>query len=427
MRIWLLSEHADPLEPQGGADAGGQNVHVAALAAGLVRRGHTVTVFTRLADAGSARRESAEGYTLERVPAGPVTRLDKDELLPHMPEWGDRLHARRRRDEEGGRGPDVVHAHFWMSGIAGLRAVLGSSVPLVQTFHALGSVKRREQLTADTSPDTRVALERRLCRAVDGVIATCRDEVRELGLLGLPAGRVDVVPCGVDTGLFRPAPPRADDAAPRLLALGRLVPRKGVDDVVRALADVRTAGVRLTVAGGPQTCATTDPVADAEVARLREVARRHGVADRVRFVGAVPRSDVPALLRAHDAVVTAPWYEPFGIVPLEAMAAGRPVVGTAVGGLLDTVAPEVGVLVPPRSPQALAAAIDRALAEPLRSSAFRAGPRLVRAHYTWDTVAAATEDVYRRVVDRSAPSAAATDSPAPIRQPPHRANEEVAR
>lgn len=390
MKVSLVSEHADPLAVLGGADAGGQNVHVDELAAGLAARGHDVTVHTRLDSPTAARRAtSPRGYVVERVPAGPPTEVPKDELLPFVRELGDRLRA--RWDAEP---PDVVHAHFWMSGLAALRATTGTGVPVLQTFHALGSVKRREQREADTSPPARVDLERRLCRDVDHVVATCRDEVRELRRLGLAEGRESVVPCGVDPDHFRPLPaPRHD--RPVLLALGRMVARKGVDDVVRALPDL--PGAELVVAGGPPADGLD---VDPEVARLRRCAARLGVADRVRFVGGVAHDDVPALVAACDVVVATPWYEPFGIVPLEAMACGRPVVGTAVGGLLDTVVPgETGELVPPHRPDLLARALAPLLADPERRAAYgAAGRRRVLDRFTWDRVVDDHVDVYRRVL-----------------------------
>lgn len=391
MRIALVSEHANPLATVGGVDAGGQNVHVAALAGGLVERGHDVTVFTRRDSAATPTRVTApEGYVVEHVPAGPPTDVPKDELLQHMPAFADHLEA-RWRDEPF----DVVHAHFWMSGLASVEAARASGVPVLQTFHALGTVKRRHQGSRDTSPATRIPLERRLCRTVDRVIATCSDEVAELGAMGLPPWRASVIPCGVDTDAFRPVRvPRqvaGSDDRHRLLVIGRLVERKGVGNVIEALG--RLPGVELMVAGGPAgELLDTDP----EVARLRVLAQRHGVADRVRFLGSVGRPDVPALMASSDVVVAVPWYEPFGIVPVEAMACGRPVVGSAVGGLLDTVVPGVtGELVPPRRPDLLAPVLRDLLADPERRTAYgRAGRARAVETYQWRQVVAATEDVY---------------------------------
>src|SRR5690606_27731947 len=323
MKIAMISEHASPLAALGGVDAGGQNVHVASLATQLGAQGHRVEVFTRRDDASLPERVPlARGVDVVHVDAGPPVPVPKDDLLPHMDAFG--AHLLRRWIEPGPR-PDVVHAHFWMSGIAGLLSAPAVGVPLVQTFHALGSVKRRHQGAHDTSPAERVARERLLCRAVDRVVATCADEVAELVALGADPDRIDVVPCGVDLGRFLPATDRTDHlhrepGRLRLLSVGRLVERKGVDTVIEALALL--PGAELVVAGGPGADALDH---DPEVRRLRGVADATGVTGRVRFVGSVTQDEVRALMHAADAVVCDPWYEPFGIVPLEAAACGRPV------------------------------------------------------------------------------------------------------
>jgi glycosyltransferase involved in cell wall biosynthesis len=391
MRIALVSEHASPLAALGGVDAGGQNVHVAALAAGLARSGHEVTVYTRRdSPGGPARVEVADGYTVERVLAGPPTEVPKDDLLPFMDGFGDRLRERWLEEPV-----DLVHAHFWMSGLAALRATRDLDVPVVQTFHALGSVKRREQGRADTSPSSRIDDERRLCREVTHVVATCSDEVEELRALGLATGRASIIPCGVDVRRFRPGPSgERTDGRHRLLVIGRLVERKGVGNVIEALATIPDA--ELVVAGGPRADALE---ADPEVHRLRRLARRLGVEDRVRFLGSVAAADVPELVGSSDVVVAVPWYEPFGIVPLEAMACARPVVGTAVGGLLDTVVPGLtGELVAPRRPAELARVLRELLDDPARRASYgRAGRRRAVELYDWRQVVARTETVYHAV------------------------------
>jgi glycosyltransferase involved in cell wall biosynthesis len=397
MKIDLVSEHASPLAAIGGVDAGGQNVHVAALAAGLAQRGHDVTVHTRRDDESLPdRMVTQDGYNVVHIPAGPPRELPKDDLLQHMPRF-----ARELRRHWAAHPPDVVHAHFWMSGLASVEAAasLLSPMPVLQTFHALGSVKRRHQGAADPSPPDRIDLERGLCRDVAHVVATCTDEVFELRRLGLPSDRVSIVPCGVDTAVFAPRGPVAPRTGrPRLLVLGRLVERKGQDDAVRALRAVPDA--ELVVVGGPPREALD---ADPEVRRLRAIAAEAGVADRLVFAGAVPRSDVPAWVRSADVVLAVPWYEPFGITPLEAMACGRPVVATAVGGLVDTVADGVtGDLVPPRDPERLGKVLAALLADDERRAAYgAAGVKRVRARYRWSRVVADTESVYRQVLTRS--------------------------
>ena len=333
--------------------------------------------------------QAPEGYLVEHVPAGPPTEVPKDDLLPHMDEMA--AHLQKRWSDDA---PDVVHAHFWMSGVAATEAATPLQLPVLQTFHALGTVKRRYQGDRDTSPGGRIAMESRLCRTVDRVIATCRDEVVELAALGLDPLSASVVPCGVDVDHFTPGEGAARER-PTLLVVGRLVERKGVADVVAALAEL--PGVDLLVAGGPPADGL---VVDPEAVRLRELAEENGTADRLHLIGGVARSDMPALLRSADIVVAVPWYEPFGIVPLEAMACGRPVVGSAVGGLLDTVVPGVcGELVPPRRPDLLAAALRELLDDPARRAAYgEAGVRRVRARYGWDRVCAETEQVYAGVL-----------------------------
>jgi glycosyltransferase involved in cell wall biosynthesis len=396
MRIDMVSEHASPLAAIGGVDAGGQNVHVAALAAGLVHRGHRVTVYTRRDDEALPERVALQdGYEVVHVTAGPPRELPKDDLLQHMPAF-----ARVLRGRWAQRPPDVVHAHFWMSGLASVEAAasLLTPVPVLQTFHALGSVKRRHQGAADTSSPDRIDLERGLCRDVAHVVATCTDEVFELRRLGLPRDRVSIVPCGVDTDAFTPSGPVAPRTdRKRLLVLGRLVERKGQDDAVRALPLVPDA--ELVVVGGPPTDALDG---DPEVCRLRGIAADLGVADRLVFTGSVARADVPSWVRSADVVLAVPWYEPFGITPLEAMACARPVVATAVGGLVDSVADGVtGDLVPPRDPERLGEVLAALLADDERRAAYgEAGVRRARERYRWSRVVADTENVYRQVLAR---------------------------
>jgi glycosyltransferase involved in cell wall biosynthesis len=297
--------------------------------------------------------------------------------------------------------PDVVHAHFWMSAWASARACRRLSLPLLVTFHALGSVKRRYQGPADTSPLNRIRVEVAVASAAQRIVATTTDEVRELGLLRIPSAKVSIVPHGVDLEHFTPDGTR--DSSPstperrsryRLLSVGRLVPRKGYDIAIEAMTWLPEA--ELLIAGGAH--AMPEPEHD----RLVAVAERFGMADRVRLIGWVARADMPALLRSADLVVCSPWYEPFGIVPLEAMACGVPVVASAVGGILDTVVDSVtGALVPPRDPATLAEVIGTLLASPSRRAELaRAGLQRVRSHYSWDGVAADTAAAYQQAARR---------------------------
>ncbi|BCL23831.1 glycosyltransferase [Streptomyces tuirus] len=395
MRIAMVSEHASPLAALGGVDAGGQNVYVARLSEELARRGHDVTVYTRRDAADLPDRVALPGgAVVEHVPAGPAAPVPKDELFPHMPAFGAWLARAWARER-----PDVVHAHFWMSGLASRIGAHPHGVPVVQTFHALGTVKRRHQGRLDTSPPERVGVERQIGRGCARVLATCTDEVHELADMGVPPGQVSVVPCGVDAGHFRPgAAPGgvpARRARHRLLACGRLVPRKGYDQAVRALA--RIPDTELLIAGGPPAGLLDE---DPEAQRLRRLARSAGVADRVRMLGAVDPAAMPALIGSADLVLCTPVYEPFGIVPLEAMACGVPVVATDVGGHRDSVADGVtGRLVAPQDPGAVAAVVRELLGhDALRRRQGAAGRERVLAHYTWRRVADGVQQVHHQVL-----------------------------
>jgi len=398
MKIAMVSEHASPLAALGGVDAGGQNVHVAALATEMARQGADVVVHTRRDDPRLPQRVPlAPGVEVDHVPAGPPAALPKDELLPYMDAFAADLAAQWREDP-----PDLVHAHFWMSGHAALMAARELGIPVVLTFHALGVVKRRYQGEADTSPPERLAIERELLRRADHVVATCTDEVFELVRLGGARGRLTAIPCGVDLGLFSPQGRRARrrPGMRRIVCVGRLVERKGVGNAISALAAL--PDTELVVVGGPPRAQLgTDP----EARRLRALAEEAGVAGRVELRGRKGRADVAALLRSADAAVCVPWYEPFGIVPLEAMACGTPVVAAAVGGMIDTVVDGVtGVHVPPRDPLRLAETLAALLADHARREAYgRAGVERARRRYGWPRVTAATLDVYARVLGRAQP------------------------
>jgi histidinol-phosphate phosphatase family protein len=283
-------------------------------------------------------------------------------------------------------------------------------IPLVTTFHALGLVRREHQGEADAFPVARIGIERLLAAHSDRIVAECpQDEDDLMRLYDADRRRISMVPCGFDPQEFAPlsrAQARTRLGIPHdefmVLQLGRMVPRKGVETVVRALAEPDCAGMRLRVVGGD--CVPADPVRTPEIGRLMAVARECGVADRVVFAGRQSRDDLHLWYAAADIFVTTPWYEPFGITPLEAMACGRPVVGSAVGGVRYTVvAGRTGLLVPPKQPPALARALASLRADPARAAAMgEAGLRRVRSEFTWERVAHSLAQVFRQAIEQCA-------------------------
>lgn len=405
MKIALVSEHASPLAVAGGVDSGGQNIYVAHVARQLRRAGHQVDVFTRRDRALLPAISEMDGVRVIHVPAGAPTQMPKEALLPHMSEFAEFLLDFSRRERNG---YDVIHANFFMSGLASLKTKEALGIPLVMTFHALGKVRRLHQGTDDGFPDERFAIEERLVREADAIIAECPQDAADLREhYATDPDRIRIVPCGFDTSEFAPvdrAGARAALGWPRdqfaVLQLGRLVPRKGIDNVVRALALLRARmglHAHLYVVGG--NADAPNEIATPEIARLLGVAEHCGAAGHVTFVGRRGRARLREYYGAANVFVTTPWYEPFGITPIEAMACARPVVGANVGGIRHSVVDgETGFLVPPRDPEALAERLallarNPALAERMGTAGFERA----HAHFTWSDVAQQIEEVYRHV------------------------------
>lgn len=408
-RIAMISEHASPLALAGGVDAGGQNIYVDSVARELGALGHKVDVLTRRDDPDLPEMvQMAPGVRVLHINAGPPGYVPKEALLDWMPAFAHQ--AQKRLIGQGAY--DAIHANFFMSGWVGLvlRPVL--KAPLVTTFHALGLVRREHQGAADGFPAAREAIERSLVQCSDRLIAECpQDRSDLLRLYEASPERIDMIPCGVNTRAFFPGD--KVEARKRLglsphefviLQLGRIVPRKGIDNVIRSMALLPSSvPSRLFVVGGESR--TPDPQMTPELGRLMRLASAVGVADRVTFVGQRSRAELRDWYVAADVFVTTPWYEPFGITPLEAMACGTPVIGSNVGGICHTVRDGVtGYLVDPKNPQELARKLLDLHARPRLAQAFgQAGVERVHKHFTWERVAREFATVFERVCAKEKP------------------------
>lgn len=391
MKIAMVALSASPLPPPLGAEPSSQSLQIAALSRALAACGHEVTVYARQDDPSAPRRVPlADGVDVHHISAGAHAPVATPDLVGAIAAFGQGLTEAFETDA-----PDVLHAHYWMSGLAALQATRDRSIPVVQAFHSLGSVRRRSEVTGPTSTQ-RIRMESVIGRAAARVVASCDDESQELRRMGISYQRITVIPPGIDLDLFHPPPSDLEPSKfPRLLTVGPLTEDGGAADQIRAL--VKLPGARLTVAGGPPADRLD---ADADAQRLRALADRLGVAHRVRLVGQVPRSCVAELMREVDLFLCTPLMPAFGTVALEAMASGVPVVATAVGGLRDSVVPGVtGELVAPRAPEGLAQAIRRLFHDPVRLQAYRfAASDRARSAFSWQRAAVSTESVYRRVL-----------------------------
>lgn len=415
-RIALVSDHASPLATPGSIDCGGQNVYVAHLARELALAGYLVDIFTRR-DAIAQKQlvRWCDNIRVVNVPAGPAHFVPKEQMLPYVQAFARFVTRFARRQEAL---YDIVHANFFMSGMVAqhLKQVLG--IPFVITFHALGRVRQLAQGAADAFPPARVRIESMLMRQADRIIAECPQDRQDMEqLYGALPQRIAVAPCGFDPEELWPV--ERDHARARLgldrarfivLQLGRMVPRKGVDTVIEGVALLRArhgVDAELLVVGGEFDRAHCRD--NPEVARLRALAHQLGIAGQVRFTGQKARSELRDYYGAADVFVTTPWYEPFGITPVEAMACARPVVGSEVGGIKNTVVDgATGFLVPARDPAALAERLATLQRDPARARAMgEAGLRRAYEHYTWRTVAQQAAAIYAAVLEETRAGASA--------------------
>jgi D-inositol-3-phosphate glycosyltransferase len=395
--IAVVSVHTSPLSRPGTRDSGGMNVYIRELSREMGRRAHTMDVFTRRADADTPEITVIDERTrVIQIAAGPDG-TGKSGVRRYLPQFTQGVLDFQRRED---RQYDLVHSHYWLSGAVGQELKAEWEAPHVIMFHTLGEAKNRHHLT-EREPAYRIAGERAVAQGVDRVICASAGERDMLvRLYGVPAHRIAVVPCGVDTARFRPLPrdrARArlglEASEPVVLFVGRIEPLKGIDVLIRAAAQLE-GRFRVLVVGGDDKDA-------ARKAELLALASELGLADKVTFIDAVRHDDLPTYYSASDICVVPSYYESFGLVALEAMACGVPVVASRVGGLKETVQDgRTGYLVPWRCPEPFAERLELLLSnEPLRRSLGREG-RAVAERFRWSEVAARVEDVYHQLVSQ---------------------------
>lgn len=404
--IALISEHASPLAMLGGVDSGGQNIYVGELARQLATLGYTVDVFTRRDDPKlPIEVQWLSNVRIIHVDAGPPKQLPKESLFQHMDAFAEFMETFMARQPKRYA---LLHANFWMSGYVATKLKARLGIPFVITFHALGKVRLMHQRENDRFPEERCDVEAQIMQVADGIIAECpQDEADLIQLYRADPKKITMVPCGFSPHEFHPI----DKAYARMLLdlhptrkiilqLGRMVPRKGIDTVIQALAQLRKSStdVQLVIVGGEYDKPHLH--ADPEYRRLMEMATELGVADVVSFEGRKNREQLKYFYAAADVFVSTPWYEPFGITPLEAMACGTPVIGAKVGGIQYSVANgKTGFLVRPKDPQGLARKLELVLkSEDLQLYLRQNAIKRVNEYFTWKKVAQQMEEVYRGLI-----------------------------
>lgn len=412
-RVAMISVHASPIAPMGQKKAGGMNVYIRELSRELARRGIQVDVFTRMAEEDSPRIRHELGYGARviSVPAGPQQPLSTDGNAPYLKTFAAGV-ARFARCN--GLTYDLIHSHYWLSGlVAGnLRRAWGP-VPVVHMYHTLGHMKNR--IARDPSEyASRMRISGEICvsRRADRLIAATPAEREQLmELYGAAPEKITVLPPGVDLARFHFIPQEVArarigaDAARRLvLFVGRMEPLKGIDILLRATALLRDQHPQLAqdltvmIVGGAPEAAHLDP----ELARLLALRDALDLHAHVAFVGARDQEDLPDYYAAADFVAVPSLYESFGMVALEAMAMGAPVIASRAGGLAHLVEDGVtGLHVPPGDVQALAERMAYLLADAVHRQELGAQARRQAETYSWTQIGTSMLEIYAEELARS--------------------------
>jgi len=388
--IALISDHASPLAAPGSIDNGGQNIYVKELAIELAAQGCNVDIYTRWENIALPQvLKLSKNIRLIHIKAGPKKCIPKEQLVPYKEAFAENMIIFMKIY---GIRYDVIHANFFISAYVAMRIKERLSIPYVITFHALGKVRRLHQGDNDLFPPERIQIEQRAINLADGIVAECPQDRQDLlEHYDAPADKITVIPCGVNIKTFFNTGKKssrtrlhipADDFV--ILQLGRMVPRKGIENVIRATAIAVQKGIKcqLVIVGG-------SAANDGEHLRLKKLCEDLHINDIVSFVGQQEQMELKYYYSAADVFVSTPWYEPFGITPLESMACKTPVIGSRVGGIQFSVKDqETGLLVNPEQPQALAESFEYLSGNShLLDQMGENGLERVKSMFTWKRIA----------------------------------------
>ncbi|MGO8874317.1 MAG: glycosyltransferase [Acidimicrobiales bacterium] len=422
-RLAVLSLHTSPLAQPGTGDSGGMNVYVRELSTALARAGVACDVYTRRDREDLPETVFVEpGFAVHHVTAGPPASVPKERLHEHVEEFTEGVVAHLSGAVAHPEGPGMhafgpleggacaLHANYWLSGVAGHAIKHRLDLPLISTFHTLDRVKAiasPEEVEASAGA-RRAEAEATIIGCSDALLASCDVERQQLvDLYDADRERVEIIPLGVDHAFFSPGDRRMarralgldDLRGPLLLFVGRIQPLKGADVAVRALAALRSGGVRdarLVIVGGP-----SGPHGEEEMHALHELCSTLGVAHEVLFRAPQPHELLSTFYRAADCCVVPSRSESFGLVALEASACGTPVVATAVGGLTTLVEDgRNGFLVDSGDVEGFAKRVAEIVEDPMLQADLGAGGASMARAYTWATAATRLRTLYSTLTSR---------------------------
>ena len=398
--IAMLSVHTSPLDTPGRTrDAGGMNVYIQELARELGQSQNTIDIFTRRTNEFSPNIVQLTPHVrVIHIQAGPSTPVHKHDLYQYLPAFAQGIDEFRSSENTP---YDILHSHYWLSGVAGMQLARRWEVPHIIMFHTLGRLKQLANPN-EIEPSIRLEMERRLIQQADRIIASTDEErMQIIRHCGATPGHVLVIPCGVDLKRFMSQDRQQAREKlglkrhqPVLLFVGRLDPFKGPDLLLRAAAMMEQEA-QVVIVGGETT-------GDQEVQQLRELAAQLKISKRVLFTGARPQQELPMIYSAADVTVIPSYHESFGLAAVESLACSTPVVATRAGGLTTVVHHgETGYLVP-RSPGFFAERLDTLLNNPVLLERMRLAARPSVLQFSWKNVAGQVRDVYEDAISEEA-------------------------
>ncbi|MDB9350122.1 glycosyltransferase family 4 protein [Nodularia spumigena] len=406
-RIALISVHGDPAIEIGKEEAGGQNVYVRNVGEALAQLGWQVDTFTRKV---SIEQETivqlSQNCRTIRLAAGPVEFVPRDELLEYMPEF---LANFLQFQKENQITYQLVHTNYWHSSWIGMQLKKIQGTQQIHTYHSLGAVKYNTIETIPLIASQRLAVEKEVLETAECIVATSPQEKKHMRSLVSTQGNIEIIPCGTDIRRFgsveRPAARLELGIAPEtkvVLYVGRFDRRKGIETLVRAVNESQLRGdnnLKLIIGGG-STPGNSDGI---ERDRIENIINELGMSEFTILPGRLSQEILPTYYAAADVCVVPSHYEPFGLVAIEAMASGTPVVASDVGGLQFTVINEItGLLAPPQDVAAFAAAIDRILLNPQWGKELgKAGRKRVESKFSWDGVATQLGELYTEILQQT--------------------------
>lgn len=404
-RIALISVHGDPAIDIGKEEAGGQNVYVRQVGEALARQGWQVDMFTRKTSGEQEAIVEHQPYCRTiRLVAGPEAFVPRDEIFNYLPEF---VTALGKFQQENKIEYSLVHTNYWLSAWVGMELKKYQSIRQVHTYHSLGAVKYKSVSDIPPIADRRLEVEKACLEKAERIVATSPQEQEHMRQLVSSKGNIDVIPCGTDISRFgsvSPSESRIRLGIPKsslvVLYVGRFDRRKGIETLVRALRHSMFPGladIRLMIVGGSRPGCSDGR----ERERIERIVDELGLREYVSFPGQVSHENLPYYYAAANVCVTPSHYEPFGLVAIEAMASGTPVVASGVGGLQFTVVNEkTGLLCLPQDEKAFAKAIDRILARPdWQAKLGKAARKRVENLFSWTGVAQQLSDLYLSLSD----------------------------